>query len=330
MSKYRWIIKTSDDLYSGSGPGQVFLSLHGLDAAMRETEISSTRALKQFQKGSEETGILTIQEHLGSLQTGTLRSTGKWKVDWVSVTSLDGDDGRSWFADVSRWDADGKFPVLRFEEVAGPPAPSSESNEDDPSEDEADQEEDADESEKNPKEPQARPRSNDKEVAALQASLDELNRKLKLLELRRQIEMKRRLVEQVQRAETVPRDNESAPSRPSLILTTLELIAKKDGRKVPFTEAVLMLGGEVLVLPGVDFFVGDSPEDGYGLGGDPGGWNDLYPDRPPESMGLDRGVGILVFDGNSGHAIDPHTLSELFGADWRKTLYSAQLEENDT
>lgn len=330
MSKYRWIIKTSDDLYSGSGPGRVYLSLHGLDAAMRETLISWTKALKQFQKGSEATGVLSIPEHLGTLQTGTLRSTSKWKVDWVSVTCLDEGDRRTWVAEVGKWDNDGKFPMLRFEEIEGPPPPSAESSGLDPAD--ADGDDGGDDSSAEPDQPKENPKPEDRELAALQAALDEINSKLKVLELRRQVEMKKRLLEQTQQQNNMmgsspEKAEEPAPPTPFI---TFELVAKKDGEKVPFTNAVLMLGGEVVVLPSVDFFIGDSPEDGFGLGGDPGKWYEIYPGRPPESMGLDSGVGILIFDGKTGHAIDPHTLSVLFGADWRKTVYSAQMEENDT
>ena len=117
-SLYRWTIKTSDDLYSGASPGQVFLSLHGLDGAMKETLISQTKALGQFPKGTEDAGTVSVPENLGALQTGTLRCTGRWNVDWVRVRSLDPDDGRTWHADVSKWDNQGKFPILRFKQLA--------------------------------------------------------------------------------------------------------------------------------------------------------------------------------------------------------------------
>lgn len=324
---------------------------------MRETLISSTRALKQFQKGAESAGVITVAQHLGTIQTGTLRCTGKWKVDWILVKCLDDDDSRSWLAELDKWDNGGKFPVLRFSEVSGPPSDEqAKPDEETASEsegDDADSETEpasTDESEQEPSKKQdaesqgpSEPEENDPEALALLAAVAELNRKLRLLELRKEVNRKKRELAASESAEPETPSQEPGPGggrqepqegyvdafgRHSFF--TLELIAKVDGQKVPFTEAVLMLGGEIFVVPGVEFFVGNEPGDGFGLAGVSGKWSTYYPKSPPESLGLDPGIGILVYEGNGGHAIDPHTLVAIFGSEWREFLYSAQLDDNDT
>lgn len=329
-SLYRWTIKTSDDLYSGASPGQVFLSLHGLDGAMKETLISQTKALGQFSKGTEDAGTVSVPENLGALQTGTLRCTGRWNVDWVRVRSLDPDDGRIWHAEVGKWDHQGKFPILRFKQIAAAEADSEETRQ-------------ADSTDKTsperglcigPQKPVLDEAKEDPELNALQEILDQLNRELDVLRLRKAVAEKRK---ELERASSAPppvkiqeapepddtgKEEESTESAPpgDVALTamiTFEVIARVWGKKEPFTDAVLMLGGAPIVLPGVALSVGSAPEDGFGLGGSPGRWREFYPSTPPEALGLPPGVGVLVYDGVRGHALDPATLQRLLGQDWR-------------
>ena len=79
---------------------------------------------------------------------------------------------------------------------------------------------------------------------------------------------------------------------------------------VSFFVAPLLLLGRVSLYKG-------GGRSGFGLGGSPGRWREFYPSTPPESLGLPPGVGILVFDGVRGHALDPATLQRLLGPDWR-------------
>ena len=48
--RYRWEIKTSDTWYAGTD-ASVFLSLSGLDASMREVQISDPDAINDWEKG---------------------------------------------------------------------------------------------------------------------------------------------------------------------------------------------------------------------------------------------------------------------------------------
>lgn len=329
-SLYRWTIKTSDDLYSGANPGQVFLSLHGLDGAMKETRISQTKVLGQFSKGTEDTGTVSVPENLGALQTGTLRCTGRWNVEWVRVRSLDPDDGRTWHADVGKWDNQGKFPILRFTQ-----AMEAEIGSEDTSQETSADKKNADRGAcLVPQKTALRDTTDDPELNALQEVLEQLNRDLDVLRLRKAVVEKRR---ELERASAAPRpapsqeapnsegingdggQPESAPPGDvtSAPMVTFEVIARVGGNREPFTEAVLMLGGAPIVLPGVALSLGSAPEDGFGLGGSPGRWREFYPSTPPESLGLPPGVGILVFDGVRGHALDPATLQRLLGPDWR-------------
>ena len=113
--RYRWTIKTGDDWYSGTD-ANVFLSLSGLDASMREVTISDPDAINDWEKGDLNHGSIETED-LGELQTGTLRhdqsgpSSG-WKVDWVKVQNEE--DGREWTATVGKFDEGGRFPLLRF------------------------------------------------------------------------------------------------------------------------------------------------------------------------------------------------------------------------
>ncbi len=113
--RYRWSVKTGSAMYAATD-ANVFLSLAGLDANMREVEISDPDALNDWEKGDLNHGSIETED-LGELQTGTLRhdqsgpSSG-WKVDWVKVQNEE--DGREWTATVGKFDEGGRFPLLRF------------------------------------------------------------------------------------------------------------------------------------------------------------------------------------------------------------------------
>jgi hypothetical protein len=113
--RYRWTIKTGDAMYAGTD-SSVFLSLAGLDASMREVEISDPDTINDWEKGDQNHGVIETDD-LGELQTGTLRSDNSgpssgWQVDWVKVQNEE--DGREWTATVGKWDDNGRFPMLKF------------------------------------------------------------------------------------------------------------------------------------------------------------------------------------------------------------------------
>ena len=113
--RYRWEIKTSDTWYAGTD-ASVFLSLTGLDASMREVEISDPDDVNDWEQGETNRGIIETED-LGELQTGSLRHdqsgpAAGWSVDWVKVTAEE--TGREWTAPIGRFDEQGRFPPLRF------------------------------------------------------------------------------------------------------------------------------------------------------------------------------------------------------------------------
>ena len=55
--RYRWTIKTGDAMYAGTD-SSVFLSLAGLDASMREVEISDPDTINDWEKGDQNHGVI--------------------------------------------------------------------------------------------------------------------------------------------------------------------------------------------------------------------------------------------------------------------------------
>ena len=58
--RYRWEIKTTDTWYSGTD-ASVFLSLAGLDASMREVQISDPDAINDWERGDVNHGSIETQ-----------------------------------------------------------------------------------------------------------------------------------------------------------------------------------------------------------------------------------------------------------------------------
>ena len=113
--RYRWDIKTSDTWYAGTD-ANVFLSLSGMNASMREVQISDPEVVNDWEQGEINHGSIETED-LGELQTGSLRHdqsgpAAGWSVDWVKVTSEE--DGREWTATIGKFDEGGRFPLLRF------------------------------------------------------------------------------------------------------------------------------------------------------------------------------------------------------------------------
>ena len=69
--RYRWSIKVGDAWYAGTD-ANVFLSLAGDQASMREVQISDPDAINDWEKGDTYHGMLETED-LGEIQTGTLR-----------------------------------------------------------------------------------------------------------------------------------------------------------------------------------------------------------------------------------------------------------------
>ena len=113
--RYRWEIKTSDAWYAGTD-ANVFLSLNGLDAGMREVQNQRPGRHQRLGKGDINHGSIETED-LGELQTGTLQHdqsgpASGWSVGWVKVTN--GKTVAEWTATVGKFDEGGRFPLLRF------------------------------------------------------------------------------------------------------------------------------------------------------------------------------------------------------------------------
>ena len=59
--RLRWKVKTSDTMNSGTD-ADVFLGLAGLDAVMREVEISDPGAVNDWERGDINTGIIETED----------------------------------------------------------------------------------------------------------------------------------------------------------------------------------------------------------------------------------------------------------------------------
>ena len=117
MTKYSWMIHTADE--EAPGPvGDVYLSLHGLNAATRELKLP----IRTYEPGTVESGILEVRADLGELQTGSLRTQEsertEWAPDWIRIVNLS--DGRQWTAQGGSCDPDGACPLFRFARTREP------------------------------------------------------------------------------------------------------------------------------------------------------------------------------------------------------------------
>ena len=68
MSRYSWTIKTAAQAEDGDA-GEVYLSLHGLDATTPEIKLPAS----EYEPDCVESGVMDVDGELGELQTGSLR-----------------------------------------------------------------------------------------------------------------------------------------------------------------------------------------------------------------------------------------------------------------
>jgi len=117
-----------------------------------------------------------------------------------------------------------------------------------------------------------------------------------------------------------PRDGGSSRNARSVV-RTYELFGNHQGRLVPLAEILRIRAGIKQLIPGAQVLVTDQESQGFGLGGEPGLWQDLYPDVDPALYGLDTDKPILASDGSRGWVVDAHYLAMIFGAQWRRVVY---------
>lgn len=117
---------------------------------------------------------------------------------------------------------------------------------------------------------------------------------------------------------------ESDNDRPKLsatILRTYEVFGKLRGQVVPLTQILSVRSGKKVLKPGAQILLTAEESQGFGLGGEPGMWEDLYPGVSPANYGLDPDSGVLASDGLRGWVMDANYLATIFGADWRRVVY---------
>ena len=102
MARYRWETKTA--YVNGAGTdANVFISLSGDKASLKETEINDPDSNQDWEKGDINHGLIETAD-LGWIKTGTLKHDGwgagpDWMVEYVKITN--DEDGREWLAGVN-------------------------------------------------------------------------------------------------------------------------------------------------------------------------------------------------------------------------------------
>lgn len=102
---------------------------------------------------------------------------------------------------------------------------------------------------------------------------------------------------------------------------TYEIYGTQRGRVVPLSQILRFVSGVRKLSPGARVFITDADSEGFGLAGEPGMWEDLYPGVSPATYGLDADKAVLASDGACGWVLDAHYLAMLFGAGWRRVVY---------
>lgn len=322
--RLRWKVKTSDTMNSGTD-ADVFLGLAGLDAVMREVEISDPGAVNDWERGDINTGIIETED-LGELQSGTLRHNGSgptpgWSVDWVKIQSEE--DGREWTATVGQFDDGGRFPVLRFSQTdAGQYAQVQRQK----------QRQAQVQLDKDAKDKSAREAVEDKEKddADERTAQRELEKQRKLLDIElKKAKQEAELLKVRSEIDKLRSGGTTAPTGTSGTgnttgFRTYELFGILNGMNVPLAQVVTgdRNTGRYTVVAGGRVIVGEQANEGYGLGGLPGRWQMYYSGRSPSEFGLDADKGVLGSDGSRGWALNAQFLAQVFGTNWRASIYS--------
>jgi hypothetical protein len=83
-----------------------------------------------------------------------------------------------------------------------------------------------------------------------------------------------------------PPETQPAPS-PAPAVRTYEIYGTERGRVVPLSQIVRFVSGVRKLSSGARVYVTDTDSEGFGLGGEPGMWEDLYPGVNPATYGLE-------------------------------------------
>lgn len=332
--RYTWTVKTGDVWYAGTD-SNVFLSLNGSDAVMKEVQIDDPNSINDWEKGDVNSGSVETQD-LGDLQTGVLRSDQSgpgsgWYVDWVKIRNED--DGREWTAQVGAWsDHDGRDGRFRLKFTLSDPGDYDRIQKQ--KQDAAAAKAAKDAADKKAKADQdaaardAQIQSDfDKQLADQQAQLD---RELKKAQMEIQLAQKRAQLDQL-KAQAAGASGTGTGTGTGMgtgmgggFFRTFELFGMVNGNRVPLASVVSVdrNTGRAAVVPGGRVLVTNIPGEGFGLAGTPGAWQSLYGGQSPANFGLDPDKGVMGSDGMRGWALDSGFLSQVFGAGWRAAVYS--------
>jgi len=281
MTKYRWMIHTADE-GADEALGDVYLSLHGVQASTKEFKLPK----RDFVGDTVVSGIIEVRSDLGELQTCSLRTQdserSSWTPDWIRVINLS--DGRRWTAQGAACDADGACPLLQFKRTRDPVELQRSTVG-------LDQRADEDGDQAPTEDPKQKPKAD-------RAAEDKRSEKARCGSI----------------GEPDSKDSGS-------VVRTYEIFGKHKGRVVPLAEILRIRAGTKQLTPGAQVLLTDQESQGFGLAGEPGLWEDLYPGVAPEVYGLDSDKPVLASDGSRGWAVDAHYLATIFGVHWRRVVY---------
>ena len=332
--RYVWYIQTGNEHFAGTD-ANIYLSLNGLDAVMKEVLIDDPSSDNDWERGALNSGVIETED-LGELQTGLLRSDhggpiSNWKVEWIRI--MNEEDGREWTAGIGKWSdwadtkqgfrlkftrsADGQYEQIqrRKAEAARKKAAEDQAAQDKAKREAADADRARKAQEKKDRE-QADQEAFDEEISQGEKELER-----ELAKARKEAELAKKRAELDKLRGTASGGSTPTPGGGGATFRTVELYGVMGGARVPLTSAVSMAGGMPQVQPGARVMVGEVPADGFGLAGVPGRWSAYYAGRSPAEFGLDADKGVLASDGSRGWALTATFLSQIFGAGWRAVIY---------
>jgi hypothetical protein len=329
MARYRWETKTA--YVPGAGTdANVFISLSGDKATLKETEINDPDSSQDWEKGDINHGLIETAD-LGWIKTGTLKHDGwgagpDWMVEYVKITN--DEDGREWLAGVNaELNANNPFRLVfkntsrgQFDEMQRQKELEVEQREREQSAEDA----------KLARERKVEDAKTDLQdwKAASKARMEQLKVEMERAKVAAE---EQKLREELARMRgggstldpTMPTTNTTPTPMPTGgSLKTYEVFGVYNGRPAPLTQAVSFdrATGKVLgVNAGYRVMATDSPSEGFGLAGSPGRWSSFVT-QSPLFYGLDPDRGILAWDGSRGQVLNASYLLQLFG-DWRQAVY---------
>ena len=328
MARYRWETKTA--YVNGAGTdANVFISLSGDKASLKETEINDPDSNQDWEKGDINHGLIETAD-LGWIKTGTLKHDGwgagpDWMVEYVKITN--DEDGREWLAGVNaELKANNPFRLVfkntsrgQFDEMQRQKELEVEQREREQSAEDA----------KLARERKVEDAKADTQdwKAASKARMEQLKSEMERAKVAAEEQKLREELARMRGGSTLDPTMPTPTTTPTPMPTggsmkTYEVFGVLNGRPAPLTAAVNFdrATGRVLgVNAGYRVMATDSPSEGFGLAGSPGRWSSFV-SQSPQFYGLDPDRGILAWDGSRGQVLNASYLLQLFG-DWRQAVY---------